>query len=159
MFDGRDPPYSESAKPNPLNKYGTTKAEAERAVLSAKPGRFLTYPCILYASLASYKRFAISIQRADAIVLRVPVLYGGEEYVAESAVSVLCQLLNDRTKHVKVSDYEIRYPSHTEDIAFIVVQLAERRLKVLYCMHGDNEGVLGSFDFSGTSVQVLRRLF
>ncbi|XP_037567720.1 methionine adenosyltransferase 2 subunit beta [Dermacentor silvarum] len=102
VFDGRDPPYSESAKPNPLNKYGTTKAEAERAVLSAKP---------------------------DAIVLRVPVLYGGEEYVAESAVSVLCQLLNDRTKHVKVSDYEIRYPSHTEDIAFIVVQLAERRLK------------------------------
>ncbi|XP_054929584.1 methionine adenosyltransferase 2 subunit beta-like isoform X2 [Dermacentor andersoni] len=102
VFDGRDPPYSESAKPNPLNKYGKTKAEAERAVLSAKP---------------------------DAVVLRVPVLYGGEEYVAESSVSVLCELLNDRSKHVKASDYEIRYPSHTEDIAFIVVQLAERGRK------------------------------
>lgn len=102
VFDGRNPPYSEDAKPNPLNKYGKTKAEAEQAVLTVKP---------------------------DAIVLRVPVLYGGEEYATESAVSVLCQLLNDRSKHVKASDYEIRYPSHTEDIAFIVVQLAERRLQ------------------------------
>ncbi|KAL3215884.1 hypothetical protein MRX96_033357 [Rhipicephalus microplus] len=96
VFDGRNPPYSEDAKPNPLNKYGTTKAEAEKA---------------------------------DSIVLRVPVLYGGEEYASESAVSVLCQLLNDRSKHVKASDFEIRYPSHTEDIAYIVVQLAERRLQ------------------------------
>lgn len=102
VFDGRNPPYSEDAKPNPLNKYGTTKAEAEKAVLTAK---------------------------SDSIVLRVPVLYGGEEYASESAVSVLCQLLNDRSKHVKASDFEIRYPSHTEDIAYIVVQLAERRLQ------------------------------
>lgn len=102
VFDGRNPPFSESAKPNPLNKYGVTKAEAEEAVLSVK---------------------------ADAIVLRVPVLYGGEEYDAESAVSVLCQLLNDGSKQVKASDYEIRYPSHTHDVAFIVVQLADRRLQ------------------------------
>lgn len=114
VFDGRSPPYSESAKPNPLNKYGVTKAEAEQAVLTVKP---------------------------DAIVLRVPVLYGGEEYVAESAVSVLCQLLNDASKLVKVSDYEVRYPSHTQDIAFIVVQLAERRLQ--------DRGVSGVYQWCG----------
>ncbi|XP_077559141.1 methionine adenosyltransferase 2 subunit beta-like isoform X2 [Haemaphysalis longicornis] len=32
VFDGQNPPFSESAKPNPLNKYGVTKAEAEEAV-------------------------------------------------------------------------------------------------------------------------------
>lgn len=115
VFDGRDPPFSESAKPNPLNKYGVTKAEAEEAVLSVK---------------------------ADAIVLRVPVLYGGEEYAAESAVSVLCQLLNDGSKQVKASDYEIRYPSHTHDVAFIVVRLADRRLQ-------DGDAVKGVYHWCG----------
>uniref|UniRef100_A0A023GHX2 Methionine adenosyltransferase 2 subunit beta n=1 Tax=Amblyomma triste TaxID=251400 RepID=A0A023GHX2_AMBTT len=114
VFDGRNPPYSESAKPNPLNKYGMTKAEAEQAVLSVKP---------------------------DAIVLRVPVLYGGEEHIAESAVSVLCQLLNDTSKLVKASDYEVRYPSHTQDIASVVVHLAERRLQ--------DRGVSGVYHWCG----------
>jgi dTDP-4-dehydrorhamnose reductase len=38
VFDGnRSAPYTESATPNPLNVYGATKAEAERAVLEAMP--------------------------------------------------------------------------------------------------------------------------
>lgn len=114
VFDGRSPPYQEGDEPNPLNKYGKTKAEAEKAVLAAKP---------------------------DAIILRIPVLYGGEEYDAESAVSVLLQLFKDPTKKARVSDYEIRYPSHTQDIASIVVQLSERRLL--------DSGVAGVFHWCG----------
>lgn len=114
VFDGRSPPYQEGDEPNPLNKYGKTKAEAEKAVLAAKP---------------------------DAIILRIPVLYGGEEYDAESAVSVLLQLFKDSTKKARVSDYEIRYPSHTQDIASIVVQLSERRLL--------DSGVAGVFHWCG----------
>ncbi|CAN8006216.1 unnamed protein product [Ixodes hexagonus] len=90
----------------------------------------------------------------DAIILRIPVLYGGEEYDAESAVSVLLQLLRDPTKKAKVSDYEIRYPSHTQDIAAIVVQLSERRLL-------DN-GVAGVYHWCGleplTKFQMVRTM-
>lgn len=115
VFDGQKPPYSETDKPNPLNKYGVTKAEAEEAVLSVKP---------------------------DAIILRVPVLYGGEKYDGESAVSVLLKLLADTSRPSKVSDYEIRYPSHTRDIASIVVQLAKRRLL--------DSGVAGVYQWCGS---------
>jgi len=33
VFDGRNPPYSEESKPNPLNYYGMTKLEAEKRIL------------------------------------------------------------------------------------------------------------------------------
>lgn len=33
VFDGRNPPYSEESKPNPLNYYGMTKLEAEKKIL------------------------------------------------------------------------------------------------------------------------------
>lgn len=39
VFDGSSPPYSENAIPNPLNKYGVTKYEGEKAVTEVNPGR------------------------------------------------------------------------------------------------------------------------
>ncbi len=38
VFDGTDPPYAESAQPNPLSVYGRTKLEAESAVLDDAQG-------------------------------------------------------------------------------------------------------------------------
>ena len=38
VFDGKLPPYSEEALPNPLNKYGQTKYEGEKVVMDANPG-------------------------------------------------------------------------------------------------------------------------
>uniref|UniRef100_A0A2R5LN12 Methionine adenosyltransferase 2 subunit beta n=1 Tax=Ornithodoros turicata TaxID=34597 RepID=A0A2R5LN12_9ACAR len=102
VFDGKNPPYKESDEASPLNKYGESKATAEKFVMAAKP---------------------------DAIVVRIPTLYGGEEYEGESAVASLLKPVKDRTKSTKVSDYEVRYPSHVDDIATIVAELAERRLK------------------------------
>lgn len=61
--------------------------------------------------------------------MRIPVLYGDEEYMGESAVSALIKNLQNE-EPVKVSNYEVRFPSHTEDIATICFNLVERRLKV-----------------------------
>lgn len=57
-------------------------------------------------------------------MLRIPILYGPVEYLNESAVTCLFTLLLDG-KSSLVSDYEIRYPSHVDDIALLCLQLIE----------------------------------
>lgn len=65
----------------------------------------------------------------DACILRIPVLYGDEEYIGESAVSCLIKILQQQLP-TKVSNYEIRFPSHCNDVAAICCQLADKKLKV-----------------------------
>lgn len=63
-------------------------------------------------------------------MLRIPVLYGPVEYLEESAVTVLFKLLLSPSDKDVVSDYEIRRPSHVDDIAHVVQKLLEAKHKV-----------------------------
>uniref|UniRef100_T1JJJ9 Translation factor GUF1 homolog, mitochondrial n=1 Tax=Strigamia maritima TaxID=126957 RepID=T1JJJ9_STRMM len=101
VFDGNNPPFKDTDKPNPTNKYGLTKLEGEKITMDAS---------------------------SDNIVLRIPVLYGPVESPEESAVTCLLQNLLKKTPQ-KISDYEIRWPAHTSDIANICFQIIERKLK------------------------------
>ena len=89
VFAGDHPPYFPDNKPRPLNKYGETKLEGEAAVLAVDP---------------------------NFLVLRIPVLYGGVTSLTESAVTVLLEVVRSG-KPASVSSYEVRCPSHTQDIA------------------------------------------
>jgi hypothetical protein len=60
------------------------------------------------------------------VILRVPVLYGEVKNLEESAVTVLFATVLDGSKPAKVSDYEIRCPAHTHDIARILEGLSTR---------------------------------
>lgn len=113
VFDGTSPPYNIDSKPNPLNQYGKTKLGGEHVTLEAS---------------------------TDHIVLRIPVLYGEVEYLGESAVTVLLELLFQSTTK-SISDCEIRCPSHVNDIAAVCAKLMELRLK--------NPNVKGIFHWGG----------
>ncbi|PSN53758.1 Methionine adenosyltransferase 2 subunit beta [Blattella germanica] len=117
VFDGTSPPYDINAIPNPLNLYGKTKLEGENATLATNKGN---------------------------LVLRVPVLYGPVEFLAESAVTVLLESLLNTAKPCKLSHYERRRPSHVDDIALVCFQLASRRLQ--------DESVHGIFHWCGKEV-------
>lgn len=109
VFDGQHAPYAESAPTCPINAYGVSKADAEKAVLEATGGH--------------------------AVVLRIPVLYGSDEqYIGESAVSSLLTALLDTSKPKKVSSYEVRRPACTEDIAYILATLCKKWLEVTFCV-------------------------
>lgn len=106
IFDGRSPPYAETAAPSPLNAYGRQKLRGE------------------YAALAGHPR---------AVSLRVPVLYGPSTDIGESAVTVFARTVVERAAGRKVlDDWQIRVPTYTPDIgetlANIGAALLEGRL-------------------------------
>ncbi|KAK3099701.1 hypothetical protein FSP39_008243 [Pinctada imbricata] len=102
VFDGKSPPYKEDAEPNPLNLYGISKRQGEVVTLQVSQ---------------------------ENSVLRVPILYGQIEKLSESAVTVLFEKVKDTANTCLMSDYERRYPTHCADIAFVIRQLADKRLQ------------------------------
>ncbi|XP_053317921.1 methionine adenosyltransferase 2 subunit beta isoform X2 [Spea bombifrons] len=102
VFDGRDPPYSEDSIPNPLNTYGKTKLEGERAVLRNNEG---------------------------AAVLRVPVLYGAVEKIEESAVTIMFDKVQFSNKSANMEHLQQRFPTYVKDVAVVCLQLVEKKLQ------------------------------
>ena len=102
VFDGKDSPYSENSKPNPINKYGCTKLQGEEATLKTSP---------------------------QNMVLRIPTLYGPVQSLTESAITCLLPILKDKEKPCQVSDYEVRFPTHVFDIALVCFSLCGKKLE------------------------------
>lgn len=102
VFDGSKPPYKVDDAPNPLNAYGVSKLQGERAVAEhAKSGHFTN--------------------------LRVPVLYGRTITNDESAVNVLLNAIQPppgSTSPKKCDAYAVRYPTNVADVAKALLKLA-----------------------------------
>jgi dTDP-4-dehydrorhamnose reductase len=103
VFDGTRPPYRPGDATHPLNAYGQSKLDGERAVLESG---------------------------CDAAVLRVPLLYGEVETLGESSVTVLAEnMLNAPPgETLRMEHWATRYPTHTADVADVLRQLAAHRL-------------------------------
>ncbi|KAJ3057578.1 Methionine adenosyltransferase 2 subunit beta [Rhizophlyctis rosea] len=99
VFDGTSPPYNVDDKPNPLQFYGRSKYEGEVAIQNVNP---------------------------NAIILRVPILYGEVEYNAESAVNILLDVVRDKNKKTNMDDVQVRFPTHVEDVGRVLKQIADR---------------------------------
>ncbi|XP_050417180.1 methionine adenosyltransferase 2 subunit beta [Patella vulgata] len=114
VFDGLNPPYDVNAVPNPLNKYGLSKYEGEKVTLASS---------------------------SENSVLRVPILYGPVERLDESAVTVLFPKVKNTDSKCVMSNYERRYPTYCPDIAVVIRNLSDIRLK--------NKDVKGIYHWSG----------
>jgi dTDP-4-dehydrorhamnose reductase len=103
VFDGTKPPYRPDDAPSPLNAYGRSKVEGERALLGS---------------------------RSNACVLRVPLLYGAVVDLNESAVTSLTPAVMksamDQADAAAMDAWAIRYPTFTPDVAVVIRQMLER---------------------------------
>jgi dTDP-4-dehydrorhamnose reductase len=107
VFDGKAPPYLPDAAPNPLNAYGHSKLEGERALLDASE---------------------------NALVLRLPLLYGPIVGWHESAVTSLVPAVlasardstQKRAAPAVMDAWATRYPTFTPDVAFVIRELLTR---------------------------------
>lgn len=114
VFAGRkgEAPYKSDDAIDPPNTYGKTKADGEKAALQETAQTQET-------------------GSVNGIVLRVPVLYGHceEEEQNKSAVhAVLDSVRKAQSSEakVKVDDWSLRFPTATEDVARVIVDLADK---------------------------------
>jgi dTDP-4-dehydrorhamnose reductase len=112
VFDGTRAPYAVDAEANPLNNYGRSKFEGEEVMRAKLP---------------------------HGAILRVPILYGPIEEIAESAITIILESV--RKGDAVLDHWATRYPTETRDVAAVCRALANRQLS-----HGD---VSGTYHFSG----------
>ncbi|KAI9307543.1 RmlD-like substrate binding domain-containing protein [Cunninghamella echinulata] len=102
VFDGNHPPYDENSTPNPINFYGESKFAGEQAIKKVND---------------------------DAIILRVPILYGQVEYNGESAVNILIDVVKNNAKKAEMDNVCIRYPTNVDDIGRVIKDLAVKKIE------------------------------
>jgi S-adenosylmethionine synthetase len=117
VFDGTQPPYTPASPTHPINTYGQSKLDGEHAVQASG---------------------------CDAAILRVPILYGEVETLAESPVTVLAKnMLNARPgERLAMEHWATRYPTHTRDVAAVLRQMVAYKLS-------HPGGLRGIFHWSG----------
>mmetsp|Transcript_7499 Transcript_7499/g.13478 ORF Transcript_7499/g.13478 Transcript_7499/m.13478 type:complete len:398 (-) Transcript_7499:71-1264(-) len=126
VFDGKQPPYSHEAVPNPLNGYGKQKYEAEKIVEL----------CPESATVEEEPRRPP--QQWDWAVLRVPLLYGPVEFLGESSVTDLYEKLQ-QGKLEEADHLQRRYPTHCGDVARVLRHMIE--------VHVGGQKLVGYFHF------------
>ncbi|KAK9388482.1 hypothetical protein V1515DRAFT_597003 [Lipomyces mesembrius] len=100
VFDGTCPPYEPYDEPNPTNLYGITKRNGELEALK---------------------------HNKKSLIFRLPVLYGEVEKTSESAINALVDItlnVNHETE-VEMDNWQIRYPTNTQDIGRALRDLAD----------------------------------
>jgi dTDP-4-dehydrorhamnose reductase len=103
VFDGSAPPYRIGDRPAPLNAYGHSKLEGERALAQSTD-----FGC----------------------VLRLPLLYGPIVEWSESAVTSLVPAIvssqEPGARAARMDAWATRYPTYTPDVAYVIRGMLER---------------------------------
>ncbi len=132
VFDGTNPPYRPGDRPHPLNAYGESKLAGERATLEGDSGNG---------------------------ILRVPILYGEVEQLAESAVTDLARSLLVPTP-VKMDHWAMRRPTLVDDVADVCLGLVNRCAAgqpVEGVWHFGGEEPMTKYDMAVAMAEVLGR--
>lgn len=95
VFDGKNPPYDTEAQTCPLNEYGRMKLAGEESVRGSG---------------------------GDWTILRIPILYGRAESLAESPITEIAAKLSAQGGGT-FEDWAMRYPAHTDDVAAAMATL------------------------------------
>jgi dTDP-4-dehydrorhamnose reductase len=106
VFDGTSPPYLPDDAPAPLNAYGRSKLDGERALFASDP---------------------------MSCVLRLPLLYGPFTDWNESAVTSLAPAIvksaDPANPSASMDAWATRYPTLTSDVAVVIRGMLEHRAK------------------------------
>jgi len=106
VFDGTSPPYLPDDPPAPVNAYGQSKLDGERALLAADP---------------------------NSCVLRLPLLYGPVVDWSESAVTSLTPAIvasaDPANAPASMDAWATRYPTYTPDVAVVIRGMLEHRAR------------------------------
>lgn len=123
VFDGTSPPYTPSARTNPVQLYGQTKRDGEVAVLGVDGANavVLRVP-VLYVSVIFY---ALPLCSYPHLELTTRARYGPAPKNSDSAINILLDVVQDQSGKQYIMDhYATRYPTNVVDIANFLVRLS-----------------------------------
>jgi dTDP-4-dehydrorhamnose reductase len=124
VFDGKNGPYDETAKPNPLGYYGKTKLASENS---------------------------IRIAEIRHTIIRTMVLYGsGIGVKANFALWVVNNLKIG--KHINVVDDQVGNPTFVSDLAMAMIKAFELNREGIFHVGGGDQ--LSRYDFAMQAAEV-----
>lgn len=109
IFDGKEGPYFEDDRPNPLNYYGETKLESEKII----------------------KKSAL-----DWTIVRTGLVYGISYDMSRSNIVLWVKNSLENEKELNLVDDQYRTPTLAEDLAEGCILIAERKATGIYNISG-----------------------
>jgi dTDP-4-dehydrorhamnose reductase len=115
VFDGKNGPYDETAKPNPLGYYGKTKLASENAIRSAAIQHTIVRTNVLYGSgigvKANFALWIIKSLKAGKQIAVVDDQFGNPTFVGDLAMAMIkaFELNREGIFHIGGGDQLNRY--------------------------------------------------
>jgi dTDP-4-dehydrorhamnose reductase len=115
IFDGKNGPYDETTKPNPLGYYGKTKLASENVVRSAEIHHTIVQTIVLYGSgigvKANFALWVINSLKAGKQIQVVDDQFGNPTYVGDLALGMIksFELNREGIFHIGGGDQLSRY--------------------------------------------------
>ena len=108
VFDGKTPPHTEATPVNPINVYGETKIKSE----------------------------VLTLERKNALVLRVPLLMGSDQDGRSTGfLAQMKQAIEDEIP-IELDHVLVRYPTWTRDVAHALDYLITENRNGIYHFSG-----------------------
>jgi dTDP-4-dehydrorhamnose reductase len=124
VFDGKDGPYSEVDRPNPISYYGRTKLASENLLLTSG---------------------------VPTTIIRTMVLYGLGTNVKSNFALWVYNNLKDG-KPIRVVDDQIGNPTFADDLAYAILKIIELERTGIYNIAGAD--IVSRYDFALTLARV-----
>jgi dTDP-4-dehydrorhamnose reductase len=141
IFDGKNGPYKEDDKPNPINTYGRTKLEAENIVRVNLKDYLIVRTCQLYGVAELNSSPFLRERQGEGYVSGV-----AERSSAPSANFAVKIIHNMRTgKKIYVADDLYSTPTYSGSLSDIIIKLIEKRTCGVY--HGAGIEFLNRYDY------------
>ncbi len=112
VFDGKNGPYKETDKPNPLSVYAKSKYNSEQILLND-----------------DYKNWTI---------LRTIIVYGEGENLSRSNIVLWAKLALEKNQILTIVDDQFRAPTWADDLAWACIKVALLNAKGVYHISGPN---------------------
>lgn len=109
IFDGKDGPYKEEARPNPISIYGESKYEAEKMVKNASCAWSIVRTVLVYGIAPGLSRSNIILWVKDSL---------------------------EKGKEIQVVDDQFRTPTLAEDLAMGCLLIAEKNAEGIFNISG-----------------------
>ncbi|MDO8603485.1 MAG: SDR family oxidoreductase [Candidatus Omnitrophota bacterium] len=132
IFDGKNGPYKEDDKPNPVNIYGRTKLEAENIVRTRLKDYLIVRTCQLYGAAEQKPRTSPQASYAVNVVQN-----------SNFAIKIIYNMRNN--KKVYAADDLYSTPTYAGSLSEIIIKLIEKKAKGVY--HGAGAEFINRYDY------------